>query len=137
MTKGRHGGLQTLDDIDRPARHCDKADCGDRDPRGYAKALLCYAPAEQTRRLDAKKVLTFAVWFSRGRPRHEDQRSSQVAPTGTGDEGSTETPSGSCPSGAACGARITKGRCRCNGGAVVTLRPAATKAKRSVAAAIK
>jgi hypothetical protein len=71
------------------------------------------------------------------RPRHEDQRSSEAIPVGSGDVGSSEKSSGSCASDAACGARTLNGRGRRNAGAVIILWPAATKAKRIAAAAIK
>ena len=72
------------------------------------------------------------------RPRHADQPSSDATPTGSGDYGGSSAElSGSCASGAACGARISKGRSKCCGDAVVKLRLAAKKVKRSAAAAIK
>src|SRR5208337_2645557 len=72
-----------------------------------------------------------------GRPRREDQRSSEALPTRSGDEGSSEKLSGSCASGAACGARTSNGRSKCDGGALIILRPAATRDKRTAAAAMK
>jgi len=64
--------------------------------------------------------------------RHADQRTSEASPTGSHDGGSSLA-----PSGAACGARISNGRLRCCGDAVVKLRPAARTARRRAAAAIK
>src|SRR4029077_18902239 len=71
------------------------------------------------------------------RPCHEDQRSSEAIPIGSGEVGSSEKPSGSSARDAACGARTLNDRGRRNAGAVIILWPAATKAKRIAAAAIK
>jgi hypothetical protein len=81
------------------------------------------------------RVARFA--FGRGAGPDTDQPTSEASPTPSGDGGSSLTPSGSCASGAACGARISKGRSRCCGGVVVRLRPAAKTARRRAAAAIR
>src|SRR6516162_3753321 len=89
-------------------------------------------------------VLAHAIARSDRRPRSDesdgcgaDQRFSGATLAAFGDGGSSEAPNGSCARGAACGARIWKGRSRCSGDGVVKLRPAARKAKRRAVAAMK
>ena len=89
-------------------------------------------------------ILAYPVPRSDRRPRSDkgegcgaDHLYSGATPAASDDGLSSEAPNGSCASGAACGARIWKGRSRCFGDGVVKLRPPARKAKRRAAAPIK